>query len=170
MFLSIIVAVGNQNQIGLNNKTPWVVKDDLKNFKNLTLNHSVIFGRKTFESIGHPLKDRRNIILTKNKNYTTCGVEIINSFDDIFEICKNEEEVFICGGEKIYTLCLEKYLKYIKKMYISHIDYNGLADAFFPKIDLKNWKKESSIDFKRSENNEYNFSFSEYKNIFFLDK
>lgn len=158
MFFSIIVAIGNQNQIGLNNKIPWNVKDDLNNFKNITNNHTIIMGRKTYESIGKSLPNRTNIILTKNKNFIVDNCIILHSWNEIIEYCKNENEVFIIGGYEIYNYILNSDLP-LQKMYISYIDYNSNADTFFPNFNKNDWKIIYEKHFKKDKNNEYNFKY-----------
>lgn len=162
MFFSIIVAIGNQNQLGLNNKIPWLVKDDLLLFKNITINHSVVFGRKTYESIGHPLPNRNNIVLTKNKDIKINNCIVLNSINEVINITDKEKEVFICGGADIYNEILNKYSHLVNKLYISHINYNGNADIYFPEIDYNNYKIIKEQYFQKSLNNEYDFIFKEY--------
>ncbi len=163
MFLSIIAAIGNQNQIGLNNRIPWNVKDDLEIFKNLTCNHSIIMGRKTFESIETPLKNRKNIIITKNRNFKADGCFIVHSINEAADFCKNDDEVFICGGASIYLEFLKNNSSLLKKMYISHVNYDGEADTFFPDFNKYEWIKKEEISFSRSLKNEHSFNFLTYE-------
>lgn len=137
----IIVAIGKNNEIGKDNKLLWHIPDDLKKFKEITLNKRVVMGRKTYESIGKPLPNRENIVISKNKNnLNENNLTIYTNIDYFIEKYKNsDEEIFIIGGASIYKLFLEKNL--IDKMYISHIEYeNNEADSYFPKIDYLKWK------------------------------
>lgn len=165
---SIIVAIGNNNEIGKNNKLLWHIPEDLKKFKEITSGKTVIMGRNTFESIGKPLPNRHNIVLSKNSkslsgndNIKTAScykenieegqnsekskcnekLEIFDDFSEIVEKYKNsDEEVFIIGGAQVYKKALE--LGIVEKLYISHIDFSdNEADAYFPEIDCSMWKK-----------------------------
>lgn len=155
--LSIIVAYSNNNVIGRDNKIPWDLPKDREFFKNKTINHTIIMGRKTFESLKHVLKNRQHIILTKNKNFNVCNenVFVIHDVSEILNYIKSKEEVFVIGGEQIYKLLMP----YVEKIYITRIykDYKG--DTYFPKIDKKEWKiinrKIGTKDCKNNLNYEY---------------
>ena len=119
MDISLIVAHGNNREIGKDNKLLWHISEDLKNFKKVTLNHILIMGRKTFESIGRPLPKRKTIILTKQKDYSTPeGCLVAHSVDEALEMAKmctnfNQDEIFIAGGGEIYRLFYLLRQKYI---------------------------------------------------------
>ena len=143
---SIIVAIGKNREIGKKNKLLWHIPEDLKNFKKITTGKTVIMGRKTFESIGRPLPNRKNIVLSKNqkdvkedKNKEK-GIEIYQNLEDLIRDYKNsQEEIFIIGGEQIYKEFLQK--EQISRLYISYIDFSDCeADAYFPEINYENWK------------------------------
>lgn len=143
---NLIVAIGNNNEIGKDNKLLWNIPEDLKKFKEITTGNIVIMGRKTYESIGRPLPNRENIILTRNKKKfleknKNLNVEVYENIETLIEKYKNNnKDIFIIGGEEIYKIAMEKDI--IKKLYISHINYEDKeADAYFPKIDYKKWKK-----------------------------
>lgn len=142
---SIIVAIGKNNEIGKNNKLLWHIPEDLKKFKETTLGKTVVMGRNTYESIGKPLPNRYNIVLTKNlksfPNNFNEKLEICDDFSKIVEKYKNsDEEVFIIGGAQVYKKSLE--LEIIEKLYISYIDFSdNEADVYFPEIDYNVWKK-----------------------------
>ncbi len=104
--ITVIVAVSENLVIGYKNALPWHISEDLKNFKKITTNHSVVMGRKTFESIGKPLKDRRNIVISRDKALKISGVEVVNSLDDAICLTKDENEIFIIGGEQIYKMAM----------------------------------------------------------------
>lgn len=142
---SIIVAIGKNNEIGKNNKLLWHIPEDLKKFKEITSGKTVIMGRNTYESIGKPLPNRHNIVLSKNSKLfsNNCNekLEIYDDFSKIVEKYKNsDDEVFIIGGARVYKKALE--LGIVEQLYISHIDFsdNG-ADTYFPEIDCSMWKK-----------------------------
>lgn len=134
---SAIVAVGKNNEIGKNNQLLWHISEDLKNFKKITTGKTVIMGRKTFESIGRPLPNRRNIVLSRTLDKIE-GVEVFHSLEEITELFGNsDEEVFIIGGANIYKEMFNNF----QKLYISFIKKeDNEADAFFQEFDLSNWK------------------------------
>jgi dihydrofolate reductase len=141
--ISIIAVIGSKNELGYENKLIWDLPGDLKYFKAVTSEHTVIMGRKTFESIGFPLPKRKNIIITKDKKYTVKGCEIANSIQNLINKYQNsDEEVFIIGGGKIYT----EFIPYSKKLYLTLVDDSPIADTFFPKYDeFQNKISESEI-------------------------
>ena len=137
MFI-IIAAIGKNNEIGKENKLLWYIPEDLKNFKEITYGKTIVMGRKTYESIGKPLPNRKNIILTRNHSISDDkNIEIHYDLENFINIYKdNREEIFIIGGEEIYREFLKRNL--IEKMYISHVDFQCEdADAYFPNIDYK---------------------------------
>lgn len=148
---SIIVAIGKNREIGKGNKLLWHIPEDLKNFKEITTGKTVIMGRKTFESIGRPLPNRKNIVLSKNgdkESFEQKGIELYQNLENLIADYKNsEEEIFIIGGEQIYREFMQKGL--VRRLYISYIEFSDLeADAYFPEIDYNSWKiiKEKSYD------------------------
>ena len=161
MAISIIVAIGNQGQIGLKNKLPWKLKSDLENFKNLTTGNVIIMGRKTFESIGKILPNRLNVIITKNTEYKIDGAYIFNDLKTALTKFK-DKKIFICGGEEIYKESLNgKYI--INNIYITNVNYDGIADTFFPKLDYSKWKLIDKKEYLVDSNNEYDFSINVFK-------
>lgn len=164
MFFSIIVAMGNQNQIGKDNKLLWSIKEDMQNFKNLTLNHTVIMGRKTFESIGKPLPNRENIVLTRNKEYQANNCIILHSLNEVMEHSKNKDEVFVIGGSEIYKMFLNSSLP-LKKMYISHVECNSFGDSYFPTFNKNNWKTTYKKHYQKSDINQYSFEYIVYEKL-----
>jgi len=157
--ISIIVAMSENSVIGLNNQLPWHISEDLKNFKKTTLNHCVIMGRKTYESIGKPLKDRRNIVISRSKSLLIDGVEVVNSLDKAISIVDDSSEIFIIGGEQIYTISLP----IATHLYVTKVngDYNG--DAFFPDYIQDEWNEISREDLISESN--LKFSFLKYEKI-----
>lgn len=137
--LSIIVAKSKNNVIGKDNKLIWRLPDDIKRFKELTKNHVIIMGRKTFESLGGILPDRKHIVLTKNNDFIVNdeNVQVVNSVKEIEKYFYTDEEVFIIGGEQIYNMLLP----YAKRLYITEIYKEFEGDTFFPNIDETKWKE-----------------------------
>ena len=153
--ISMIVAVGKNRAIGKNNKLLWYIPNDLKHFKKITSGHTVIMGDKTYESIGMLLPNRKNIVLSLDKNYKVEGAEVRNSLEDVLNEYKdNEEEIFVIGGGIIYRLALP----FADKLYITLVEDSPKdADTFFP--DYSEFKNIiSREDFKE---NELEYSFLE---------
>jgi len=130
--LTIIAAASINNVIGFDNKLIWNIPKDLKRFKELTQGHSVIMGRKTFESLPNPLPNRRNIVVTRNKNYSPEGIEVFSSIEDAIDACRDDLQSFIIGGGEIYS----QTINIVDKIELTRVykDYQG--DAFFPDIPL----------------------------------
>lgn len=158
MTVSIITAVSNNNVIGKDNKLPWRLPADLAHFKEITSGHSVLMGRKTFESIGRPLPNRRNIVITRNRDFKADRIEVVHSIEEALEITKNEDEVFVIGGEEIYKLALP----FADKIYLTKVEAEVDGDAFFPNLGSE-WEEVSRIENPKDENNEYPFVFYEYR-------
>ena len=134
--LTIIAAASTNNVIGFNNKLIWNISNDLKRFKELTLGHSVIMGRKTFESLPNPLPKRRNIIITKNKDYSRDGIEVTSNIEDAIDLCKSDSQPFIIGGGEIYSQTIE----IVDKIELTRVFENYKGDAFFPNIPHNKFK------------------------------
>lgn len=138
MSISMIAAVGRNLELGKNNDLIWHFKEDMKFFKNTTMGHTVIMGRKTFESLPKALPGRKNIVLSLNPNYTADSAEVISSVEEAVELSK-DSEVFVIGGGKIYELMLA----YADKIYLTEIeDECKDADTYFPTFDKKLYKRE----------------------------
>lgn len=138
MSISMIAAVGKNFELGKNNDLIWHFKEDMKFFKNTTMGHTVIMGRKTFESLPKALPGRKNIVLSLNPNYTADSAEVISSVEEAVELSK-DSEVFVIGGGKIYELMLA----YADKIYLTEIeDECKDADTYFPTFDKKLYKRE----------------------------
>ncbi|MBT3356632.1 dihydrofolate reductase [bacterium] len=127
--ISIIVVVGRNREIGCENKLLWNLPKDMKRFKEITIGHTVVMGDKTFESIGKPLPNRKNVILSLDENYTVEGCEVRNSLEDVLKEAKeSKEEIFVIGGGTIYNLSLP----FADKLYLTVVDDQPKADTFFP--------------------------------------
>jgi dihydrofolate reductase len=131
--ISIIAAIGKNRELGKNNQLLWHIPEDFKRFKALTSGHIVIMGRKTFESIGKPLPNRTNYIITRNKEYKAIGGQVFNSLEEAISNSKSTEEIFIIGGAEIY----QQAMKYADRLYLTLVDKEYPdADAFFPDYSL----------------------------------
>ena len=145
MKISLIVAVSRNGAIGLNNQLPWYLPEDLKYFKSVTMGKPLIMGRKTFDSIGRPLPGRANIVLTRDPQWTSDGVEVVQSVEQALvagEIaCEvaDVDEIMVIGGEQIYRMTIDL----ADRIYLTQVDVDVEGDAFFPNIDLNNWSQTS---------------------------
>ncbi|MEK0412159.1 MAG: Dihydrofolate reductase [Pseudomonadota bacterium] len=139
--------------IGVNNTLPWHISEDLKHFKSLTTGHTIIMGRKTYESIGRPLPNRRNIVISRNTEASYEGAEVVHSIEDAFSICKNDNEVFVIGGSNIY----EQALSLVDYIYITEIKKSFSGDAFFPEINKQMWIESSRENHITNDGLEFSF-------------
>ena len=155
MQVSIIVAMDRNRVIGKNDNLPWHISSDLQNFKKITMGNPIVMGRKTHESIGRPLPGRENIILTRDRNYQVEGCIVLQSLDDVFEHCKDTDEIMITGGSEIYQQSLE----YASRLYLTEVHTEVEGDTFFPEFDRSEWKEISRENFKADEKNEFDYSF-----------
>lgn len=165
--ISHVVALSNNNVIGVDNNLPWNLKTDLNHFKNYTTNKIIVMGRKTFESIGRPLPNRLNFVVSR-----TIG-EIENAF--VFKSTKeaidaakkkclddgNYNEIVIIGGGYLFKDTLE----ITNKLVLTNVDCDINGDVYYPDIDFKFWKEKSSENFSRNEDNDYNFTVKVYERI-----
>jgi dihydrofolate reductase len=154
MTISIIVAKGKNHAIGKNNKLLWHLPNDLKHFKDITTGHTVIMGRKTFDSVGKPLPKRRNIVITRQA-ISIEGCEVVNSVDAALALCAGEEELFIIGGAEIY----KQALPHTDRIYLTIINHDFDGDTFFPELNNDDWKEKEHENFEPDEKNKYPYSF-----------
>lgn len=159
--LSIIVAKAKNNIIGKDNKLLWKLPADLQRFKELTTGHIIIMGRKTFESLGRVLPNRKHIVFTQNPDFKVNdeNVQVVHSMLEIQEYIESEEECFVIGGAMIYNLLMP----YVNKMYITQIDKDFEGDAFFPRIDETKWKEVEREKGVKDENNNLDYEFITYE-------
>lgn len=161
MKISLIVAVDLNNGIGKDNQLPWHLPADLKHFKNLTSGHPVLMGRKTFDSIGKALPNRRNIVISRQSGVEFPGVEFCNSLEQAVMLCKNEDEIFIIGGSQIF----EQALPLSDTLYLTRIDHNFEADTFFPEINPEQWIEIEKNHHHPDQKNLYSYSFIKYRKV-----
>lgn len=143
--ISIIVAIDRNNAIGRNNDIPWHISADLKRFKSITMGHTVMMGRNTWESLPFkPLKGRRNIVISKSMTAVE-GMEVAKSVDEAIRMV-NDEDVFVIGGEQIYS----QTIGHADRLIVTHVDIEAeSADRFFPAIDMNIWKAIDESPFER---------------------
>ena len=144
MKITIVAAIASNNVIGQKNSLPWDIPEDLKRFKQLTSGHTILMGRKTFDSIGRPLPNRTNIVMTKDTNYRKEGIEIVFDEREALNVIKDlNQEVFIIGGSKIYEL----FEPWTTSLMITRVLKDFEGDAFFPDINWNNWQIKSKEEF-----------------------
>lgn len=191
--LSIIVAKSKNNVIGKDNKLIWHISDDLKRFKKLTIGHTIIMGRKTFESLGRVLPNRFHVIVTSDKNYlinyennkikknesnndytniknsesiSNCkNIKIVTDISELEEYINDKNENFVIGGESIYRELIDK----CEKMYVTQINSDFEGDAYFPDIDLNKWKVIEKIHGPKDEN-DFEYDYITYCNYFMKEE
>jgi len=161
--LSIIVAVAENNVIGKDNQLIWHLPEDLKRFKQLTTGHTIIMGRKTFESLGRVLPNRKHVVLCKSNKLEIQdeNVEVISDIKLLDKYIQSEEENFVIGGASIYELLMP----YVNKMYITKIHQNFEGDVYFPKVNEEEWRitlKEKGL---KDEKNPYDYEYINYERI-----
>ena len=158
MTVTIIAAIGKNRELGKDNDLLWHLPNDLKRFKKVTKGHTVIMGRKTFESLGKALPHRTNIIITRNKNYTAENCTVVNSLAEALQKVNNDNP-FILGGAEIYAQSMD----IADTLDLTLVDATFEADAFFPEIDTTIWIEVYREDHKTDEQHPYNYSFVTYK-------
>lgn len=158
--ISFIVAMDDNNLIGKDNALPWYLPADLAYFKKVTTNHTIVMGRKTYESIGRPLPNRKNVVLTHSTSFQEDGVTVIHSLDELKEMANHSnEELFIIGGARLY----EQLLPVADRLYVTHIRATFDGDTHFPAFLKEEWKIIDSKEHKKDEKNAYDYEFVVYE-------
>ena len=157
--ISMIACVGKNLELGKNNDLIWHLPNDLKYFKKITLGKTVIMGRKTFESLPGVLPKRRNIVLQSSPNNETIGIEIYHDIPSVLASIKDDEEVFVIGGARVY----QQFLEYAKRLYLTEVDAEYPdADVYFPKFEKKKYKKKI-LGYNNDNGIKYKFALYEKK-------
>ena len=162
MIISMIAAIAQDFAIGKDNDLVWSIKDDMRLFRQKTTGHAVLMGRKTFESFGRPLKNRTNLVVTRNTDWNAEGAHVFNEIQAAIDYARElgEGELFIIGGGTIYKALLPQ----ADRLYISHINTRVPdAEAFFPEFHQENWQVIESEKFEQNERNEFAFEFKLYE-------
>jgi dihydrofolate reductase len=164
MIISHLVAVSNNLVIGVNNDLPWKLKRDLQHFSAYTQNKAIIMGRKTFESIGRPLPNRKNIVISKTMRPES-GIEVAPNLEQAIQLAekwnidqKNKNEVVLIGGGYVF----EESKDLVNKLVLTQVDCDINGDVFYPKLDFSTWKKESEESYKKDSENDYDFKIETY--------
>ncbi len=164
MIISHLVALSNNFVIGVNNNLPWKLKKDLQHFSAYTQNKAIVMGRKTFESIGRPLPNRKNIVISSTLN-TQVGIEVVSSLDQGIKLASQwnnddavGEEIVLIGGGYVF----EESKDIVNKLVLTRVECEIEGDVFYPEIDLSSWEKILTESFKQDSENEYNFKVETY--------
>ncbi|HEX4948740.1 MAG TPA: dihydrofolate reductase [Blastocatellia bacterium] len=157
MTISIVAALGRNRAIGYQNQLPWRLPTDLQRFKQLTMGHHLLMGRKTFESIGRPLPGRTSIIITRQPGYEAEGCLIAHSLDEAIALAKSrgEQEAFVIGGADIYAQTIPR----ADRMYLTFVEAEPEADALFPRFDESDWEVSTEETFAADEKNQFAMRF-----------
>ena len=159
--LSIIVAKAKNNVIGKDNKLLWHIPDDLRRFRKLTENHTIIMGRKTFESLENVLPNRKHIVFSQNPDFKVNdeNVEVVHSMLQIQEYIESNEEAFVIGGAIIYNLLMP----YVTKLYVTEVDKDFDGDAFFPRVNEEKWREISREKGLKDAENNFDYEYITYE-------
>ena len=165
--ISHLVAVSNDLVIGVDNDLPWNLKDDLAHFKKYTLNKIIIMGRKTFESIGRPLPNRINYVISRTVKQID-GAYVFDNLEDAMVAAEKHNndmgivnEIVIIGGGYLF----KETLPVMNKLVITKVDCNVLGDIYYPKVEMENWKLVSSESYSKNSDNDYDFKIEEYEKL-----
>lgn len=163
MIVSAIAAMAKNRVIGKNGQIPWYLSSDLRYFKRRTLNHCVIMGRASFESIGRPLPKRTNIVLTRDPFWTASGCLVARSVEEALELADDngETEAFIIGGGEIFR----ESMPYWDRLYLTEVEAEVKGDTFFPQWDPLEWRLVSSESHPAGEKDDYPFRFNVYERV-----
>lgn len=156
--ITLIAAAGENNALGKNNQLPWRLPDDFKRFKQLTTGHTIIMGRKTFESLPEPLPNRTHIVISRNKDYRSRGCTITTTIEEALQLAKEDTQPFIIGGGEIYRLGM----LYAQKIELTRIHHHFEADTFFPEIDATEWTLIASKHHLKDARHLYDFTYLTY--------
>jgi dihydrofolate reductase len=159
MIVSLVAAAGLKNELGKDGKMPWHLPADLKHFKALTLGKPVIMGRKTFEAIGRPLPERRNIVVTRDSKFKAATAEVVHSLDEALKLAVDAPEVMVIGGGEIYRAAWPQ----AQRIYLTRVRADFEADTFFPGVELEEWREVAREDHFENEKNTYDYSFITYE-------
>ena len=157
MIVSAIVATARNLVIGHQNQIPWYLPADLKYFKKVTTGHHVIMGRKSFESIGRPLPNRTNVVITRDLFFVATGCTVVHSLEEALTLAdaNGETEAFIIGGGEIYR----QSWPYLDRIYLTEVEVEPEGSVYFPKMDETEWRENSSEAYPADEKNEFAYKF-----------
>lgn len=160
--VSLIAAMAENRVIGKDGGLPWRLPDDLKHFKRLTVDHTVIMGRKTFDEIRHPLANRRNVVISRNPAFRPAGATVVPSLEEALALGATEREVFVVGGGEIYR----QALPFADRIYLTVIHAEIEGDTWFPPFETSDgWMLESEERHPVDERHAYPFTFRTYRRV-----
>ena len=157
--LSCIVAMSENRVIGRDGDLPWHLPADLKRFKQLTMGHHIIMGRKTYESIGRPLPGRTNVVVTRDREYTADGVEVVHSLEEAIERTEGDDEAFVTGGEAIYRLALPS----ADRLYVTAVHSDVEGDVYFPGNGVDGWRLTMEEPHEADDRHAHRYTFRVYE-------
>ncbi|MFP5410742.1 MAG: dihydrofolate reductase [Gammaproteobacteria bacterium] len=157
--ISVIAALAKNRVIGIENRLPWRLPEDLAHFKALTLGHPILMGRKTFESLGRPLPGRTNVVITRNPDYRPEGCLVAASIPAAIALCGEADEVFFIGGAELYA----QAIPLADRLYITEVDVDAIGDAWFPDYDRRAFKEVSRVSHTGEKGDPLRFDFVVYE-------
>lgn len=159
MIRSMVVAMARNRVIGRDGALPWRLPRDLRHFKRLTVGHAIIMGRRTFESIGHPLPDRRSVVITRNREWNRSGVMVVHSLEDAWRAAAGSDEAFVIGGGELYRAALNE----VERIYLTLVEADVDGDTTFPEILEARWRLAGDEPWPADERNPFSCRFQRYE-------
>lgn len=159
--ICLIAALAANRVIGKDNELPWRLPADLKRFKQLTMGHPVLMGRKTHESIGKPLPGRRNLVITRERNYSAPGCEVVHTLDAAIAACRGTQALFVIGGAELYHAALPR----AQRLEFTEIHAEFEGDAVFPELALREWRETAREIHRDEEGIPFRYDFARYERI-----
>lgn len=161
MKISLIVAMSENRVIGRDGDLPWHLSADLRRFKQLTMGHHIIMGRKTFESIGRLLPGRTTVVVTRQADYDVGGALVAGDLETAMQQAASDDEAFIVGGAEIYSLALP----HVERLYVTRVHTEVRGDTLFPELETSRWQLVEQDRHPRDEKNDYDYSFCVYDRL-----
>jgi len=159
LIVSLIAAMAENRAIGLDAALPWRLPRDMRHFKELTTGHTVVMGRKTYDTLPRPLPNRRNVVITRDVSYVASGADVFHSLQDALRTVAENEEVFVAGGAEIYRLALP----FADRIYLTVVHTVLEGDTFFPEFEMSDWLLQEDTRYDSDERHIYSFSFRLYE-------
>lgn len=161
MIVSLVGAMAENGVIGANGRLPWHLPDEIKHFKRLTVDHTVIMGRKTYDEVGRPLPNRRNVVISRNPAFRPPGVTVVPNLDEALALGATETEVFVIGGAEIYRLALPR----ADRLYLTVVHATFEGDVVFPPFDQAAWALEEETFHPADERHSASFTIRRYARL-----
>jgi dihydrofolate reductase len=161
MIVSLVAAMAENRVIGKNGRLPWHLPDEIKHFKKLTVDHTVIMGRKTYDEVGRPLPNRRNVVISRNPVFQPTGATVVPTLDEALALGASEEEVFVIGGGEIYALALPR----ADRLYLTVVHASIEGDTVFPPLDQSAWMLDDEAFHPSDERHAISFTIRTYSRV-----